>query len=380
MRGILKSVSFWFAISAAVFLVVAVVSSVVFWGWLHPKDSQTASNSETVRNLGLLIGGGLAFVFALWRGWVAERQAATAQRHAEIARQQAATSERGLLNERYQKGAEMLGSDVLSVRLGGIYALQHLAEEHPEHYHVQIMRLFCAFVRNPTADKTIPDDPNAKVREDVQAVMDTIGTPIERHLRIERDSRFRLNLQGAYLGRVSLSGANLSSGRWSVTGPLSTEDELTTCTHTDLSDANLYGAILMWTNLKRADLSGSILAESWMKGANLSGADLTGTDLSGADLTDSNLSGANLLIANLSGAILTNTDLSSADLTSAKLSGTEFSFDGENPAIGLTQSKLDSAWPQIDNPPNLDGVVDAETGKQLVWSYDSLQDDADGDC
>ena len=33
------------------------------------------------------------------------------------------------------------------------YALQRLAEEHPERYHIQIMRLFCAFVRNPTGNK-----------------------------------------------------------------------------------------------------------------------------------------------------------------------------------------------------------------------------------
>ena len=176
MRDIHKSGSFWFAFSAAVFLVVGIVSSVIFWGWLHPKDSQTASNSESVRNLGILIGGVLAFVFALWRGWVAERQAATAQRQAEtalqqagtaqrqaeIAQQQAATAERGLLNERYQRGTEMLGSDVLAVRLGGIYFLQRLAAEHPEEYHVQIMKSFCSFVRNPTADIGMPDDPGCK--------------------------------------------------------------------------------------------------------------------------------------------------------------------------------------------------------------------------
>ena len=45
----------------------------------------------------------------------------------------------------------MLGSEVLSVRLGGIYALQRLAEEWPDQYHIQIMRLFCAFVRLPTS-------------------------------------------------------------------------------------------------------------------------------------------------------------------------------------------------------------------------------------
>ena len=80
---------------------------------------------------------------AIWRSTVAERQSATSQLQSE-------TAQRGLLNERYQKGAEMLGSAVLAVRLGGIYALDRLAREHPEAYHLQIMNLLCAFVRNPT--------------------------------------------------------------------------------------------------------------------------------------------------------------------------------------------------------------------------------------
>ena len=63
--------------------------------------------------------------------------------------------QQGLLHERYQKGAEMLGSELLSVRLGGIYALQRLAENHPGQYHIQIMHLFCAFVRHPTTDASV---------------------------------------------------------------------------------------------------------------------------------------------------------------------------------------------------------------------------------
>ena len=339
MKRILKSGPFWFAFAAAVFLVVGVVSTVFFWGWLHPKDSQTASNSETVRNLGLLIGGVLAFVFALWRGWVAERQAATAQRQveialqqaataqhqAEIARQQASTSERGLLNERYQKGAEMLGSDVLSVRLGGIYALQHLAEDHPDQYHVQIMRLFCAFARYPSADKTIPDGPNAKVREDVQAVMEAIEARYDRHIQIELES-------------------------WYLP---------------DLREVKLRLAGLVEANLQGADLRHSMLARSSMNRANLSNVKFFKADLSNADLTD----------ANLVGAILAG-----ADLTSANLSGTKLSLAGcELPAIGLTQAQLDRAQADPVNPPHLEGVVDAETGKPLVWRGGPLKDVADGD-
>ena len=60
----------------------------------------------------------IALPLAVWRGVVADRQSTAAQE--------------GLRNERYQKGAEMLGSEILSVRMAGIYALRHLAEEISE--------------------------------------------------------------------------------------------------------------------------------------------------------------------------------------------------------------------------------------------------------
>ena len=96
-----------------------------------------------LRNVGLLVGGVFAFVFAGWRAWVAERQANAARRQAE-------TADRGLLNDRHQKAVEMLGSGVLTVRLGGIYALQGLAEQQPEGYYVPVMQQLCSFVRHPT--------------------------------------------------------------------------------------------------------------------------------------------------------------------------------------------------------------------------------------
>ena len=136
-RQILKSGGFRFTAFVAVVLVVCVVLSIVFWKWLSAGES----GSTTIRNIGLIAVGVIALPLAIWRGIVAERQAATAQQ--------------GLLNERYQKGAEMLGSHTLSVRLGGIYALEHLTVEHPGKYHLRTMELFCAFVRHPVEDKAL---------------------------------------------------------------------------------------------------------------------------------------------------------------------------------------------------------------------------------
>ena len=85
------------------------------WMWLGERSVSRESKSTTIRNVGLLLAGFVAIWFALWRSRVASRQANTAHH--------------SLLNERYQKAVDMLGSDQMSVRLGGIYALQALIKK-----------------------------------------------------------------------------------------------------------------------------------------------------------------------------------------------------------------------------------------------------------
>ena len=90
----------------------------------------------------------------------------------------------------------MLGNDVLSVRLGGIYALHSLAEEHPHQYYVQSMRLLCAFVRHPHKHEDTGNDAvvqnrigqwKPKLRADVQAVMDMMHDRKESLLALEKE-------------------------------------------------------------------------------------------------------------------------------------------------------------------------------------------------
>jgi len=81
----------------------------------------------------------------------------------------------------------------------------------------------------------------------------------------------------------------------------------------DLSGINLGGA-----GLRAVDLSGTDLT-----GANLTGADLRSANLRGANLTDADLMGANLSNARMQGANLTGADLSDADLSYARLTGAD---------------------------------------------------------
>ena len=153
MVRLFQSDYFWLILSG-VLLLAGIGLTIGFWGWLHPPKPTTVSNSVTLRNAGILIGGVLAFVFAVWRGLVAKRQADAAQRQAE-------TAEQTLLHERYQRGVEMLGSDILPVRMGGTYTLRRLAEDHPDPYHEQVAQLLGDFVRNPTVAEEYQNGPNS---------------------------------------------------------------------------------------------------------------------------------------------------------------------------------------------------------------------------
>ena len=73
-----------------------------------------------------------------------------------------------------------------------------------------------------------------------------------------------------------------------------------------------------------------------------------------------NLSRAILFRTNLSGAVLTGENLSGADQSHAEEPGLYEVLD-------LTQAQLDEAVADPDNPPKLEGVLNAETGEQLVW-------------
>ena len=339
---------------------VGIWSLITYWDWLRDGPSGAESGSTTVRNLSLVIGGVVAILLAVWRSRVAERQADAAQRQADTAQQD-------LLNERYQTGAEMLGGDRLAVRLGGIYALQRLCQEHPEQYHVQIMQMFCAFARNPTPDADQPEvgqrrearsdrraiswadsqialragreDPyfvrnfviESALREDVQAIMTAIGSRSATARGLERDAGYRLDLDGADLSGASLHGSDLSGIRFDGA---------------DLRIVFFLGANLSGAHLNQADLSGAMFM---------------GADVSGAELKDAILSGASFSWDAL------YREWEARGITRDQFDATLDSRGWSRVVRGLTQAQLDVSRARLENPPDLHGLVDPGTARQLVW-------------
>ena len=418
----------WLTIAAVVFA-IEVGLSIVLWDWLNDGESA----STTIRNIGFVIAGSVALPLAIWRGLVADKQASAAQRQVRAAQEQASAAQRqvravqeqagiaqkSLLNERYQKGAEMLGDDTLSVRLGGIYALERLAAEHPEQYHVQVMKLLCAFARHPTEDEDYQRklaehnaDPHnlPSPREDVMAAIEAIGSRDDARVEIEKNQDFRLNLMGvdlshaqigdknlsgAMLNRANLTGTNIFSVNLSNAFLLRTIMKDARLNNVDFTDARAQGVDLTNARVDQHEkplfsLDGSKLYDAQLYEVDLSGeliqrahldrVRITYSDLSGARFLHSHLPEAEISESNLAGARIVRTDLSGAKITGTNLSGTCFyARSGEitsDPVTGLTQAQLDEACADPDNPPKLDGVVkDAKTGKPLVWRGKPCKDD-----
>jgi uncharacterized protein YjbI with pentapeptide repeats len=271
-------------------------------------------------------------------------------------------SQEGQITERFTRAVDQLGSDDVTIRLGGIYALDRISGDSPQDY-VPALQVLASYVRGAssrTAAVSTPDPAGSAGRGvsiDVQAVLTILGDrtvpwPASRCLDLsgadlafanlsnanlvgiclERTELGNANLAGADLRGTTLSGANLTQADF--TGADLSGAVLDSAT---LRMASMAGASLTGANLLNADASGAILPNSDLRGVNL-----TGANMSNATLFQANLSEALLLDANLSGALLGGVDLSGANLTNTILIGAYLAD-----ARGLTSEQIEAA--QVDD-------------------------------
>ena len=133
------------SVPAGLVLFVVAVSAVAmvglsyqYWGELKGDDSAGAA----VRNIGLVGGGLIAMMLALWRSTIAQRQV-------EVAEQDS-------LDGQFQKAAGMLGHEDLFVRLGGVLALYYLGSNHLDRYGYQVCAILDNYstLRHPARDES----------------------------------------------------------------------------------------------------------------------------------------------------------------------------------------------------------------------------------
>ena len=349
----------WFVITTflGVLAFIAVVTTMVWDDLGNPIE---VSRAEAVRNLALVAGGIVALIIAVWRS--------------KAAQDQVNVSDLDRLDRLYLEGVSLL-SDRSSVgRRAGIRMLGQLAKRNPSVFREEVVRVLCEFARGSTevdesggnvtvslprfaqrsggaeGDRALRATSNDHRREEIEEAIRIISDCNAAAQSEHPSDQLRPNLTGLALNRAMLDGVNLSGA---------------ILANAELVDANLRGANLSGANLSLANL----------RAANLAEADLIDANLSVADLQHAQLTWSNLSHARLSGATLTDIRISHSNFSGAFIYPASVGLDDtdhvdaeeEIIVTGLTQSMADAMWAEKDNPPLVDGVADAETGKAIEW-------------
>ncbi|MGQ4649559.1 pentapeptide repeat-containing protein [Lyngbya aestuarii] len=285
--------------------------------------------------------GGIAILFNVYygakRAKAFEKNAIAATENAIAATKNAEVAEQGQITERFTKAIEQLGSDNISIRLGGIYALESIAEysqngEWSEKYYWTVMEVLSAFVRENAPLKDDLEDEGEqqqkKPRTDIQAALTVIGRrDIEKDPENQRLNLNKVDIAGANLREANLQGAifreaNLQGAIFREANLQSVKFDLANLQGANLYQANLQGADLTKAQLQGTDLGNANLKQACIIEADLQGAILTEANLEGAFLNKSNLQQTNLLAANLKGVQLSYADLQKSFLKLAKMQST----------------------------------------------------------
>lgn len=293
MRGRLYRVRWWLLASLAALVVVSGIAFILPLR-LYPslssaeldnlkvegKDRVDAINArlQLQNDARTTLLQGLAGVAVLVGGYVAYQQLKVgreqledarhqAQATAKQARKQLAIAQQGQITERLNTAIDHLSSDNEHVRLGGIYALERIAN-NSEKDREAIAEILTAYVRHhakwadqPRQPTSMEELPGLRARQpDVQAVMTVLGRRAPSLLPPGETEPTRLFLAHVDLREVGLKKANLRRA--------------------DLREVHLEGA-----HLEGADLN-----EAQLEGAHLEGAHLR--DVEGTHLPDAHLEGA----------------------------------------------------------------------------------------
>jgi uncharacterized protein YjbI with pentapeptide repeats len=251
------------------------------------------------------IVGGLLLVSGIYFAW---RSAKAAEENLMIASE-------GQVTERFTRATDQLGASEMSRRLGGIYALERIAQDSQKD-HLPIMEILASFVR-----ERAPKNLTVDVPDDIQAAM---GVLVRRNVRRvgEPSSVGQIDFGTLALNKLNLRGGNFSRLSF-VNASLANADfagaDLSQC---DFRFANLEGA-----RLDRANIEGTLFDSAKMRGASLIGVRGKGMAyFDSADLSDAKLEGMEIggyfPFAHLGGASFVGVDLRRSFFNSTRLAAT----------------------------------------------------------
>jgi len=210
----------------------------------HHKDGATA-----LRDL-ILAGAGLLGLVLLALRTDALRKSAKA------AEKQSHLSETGQINDQYIKSIDQLGSENLTIRMGGIFGLEQVAAISNLFYK-QVIDVLTSYIRSES---------NKSSSLDIQAIITVLG-----RMRRLKGTNISFDLSGSELSKYTFDGgfyyASFDNSNCSEASFYNVNCSFASFEDANCSKANFYG-----TNLTKADLRGIGTLEVNLDYANTNGA------------------------------------------------------------------------------------------------------------
>ena len=251
---------------------------------LPPKICFDIEN-EARKTLAYILGGILAIIGI----YMAHRRIRALERQVQIGQEQLQVAQEGQITERFTRAIEQLGSDKMAIRLGGIYALERIANDSDRDYW-PIVETLTAYVRErapwqehirlirnrrqkpsgrPGMGQALP-----KPATDIQAILTVLG---RRKYCYGRGEKQDLDFRSHRPARGRRSGVHIFRVLFSKSSHL--ERAVLAGARLEgiyLPEAYLNEAILIKANLerailRRAHLEGAFLIKAHMEGAILEG-------------------------------------------------------------------------------------------------------------
>jgi Pentapeptide repeats (9 copies)/Pentapeptide repeats (8 copies) len=201
-----------------------------FYGGGTAQDSAGLDMVRTAGTLVVGVGGLFALLLAARRQRSTEQTLVHQYLTLEHQREMAATTARDAVEQRitelYTRAVDQLGAEKAPVRLGGLHALERLAQDNPTQRQT-IVDVICAYLRMPY---TPPDDhaPGEDASEDVHRRYEQRRQELQVRLTAQRIlaahlqpgqpavfwAKIDLDLTGAYLQQLDLSGCQIRSAHF----------------------------------------------------------------------------------------------------------------------------------------------------------------------
>lgn len=327
---------------AAVWIVGIIMTSVVLMNIFYGLESYTYKSrslsefSEIARNFGLILLGLIGLPLAIWRSKTAHDQAKTANDQAKTAIRQSehtatqiALAQQGQLADRFQKASEMLGSDSLSVREAGIFALKELVRtDQSDIYYLPVQELLCAFIRAQSTSFA-NEHRTEEIKEPLPPAPSDIRTAIfafselrtPENCKKEKAADWKADLQKAYLVdiRFERKPAHLQNAdlRHSIL-------QRTFLQYADISNSNLSFSEMSRVCLDHAEMRDSYLIECCLLGCTAEHASFRHSKLARSNFTEAILEYASFYQANLNCTQFQDAGMINASFPETRLDATMF--------------------------------------------------------